>query len=283
MPRSRLWITPRLLLTALVLAVTMAGITSAPVAAAAAVVREDLYLRDGPGTQHAILALMPAGAVVAVEGAAVAGWYPLRYGERAGWAYGAWLALDGPGGGGTRGGAILQVPFRTQWDGSAFEWGNCGVAGIGMMMAYHGRSWPTHTLRESINAMTGNYDRKVGVDWRYLARAVEQRGFGLLGPYDGRGGYRYWTLDDLLAQTAQGRPVMLLVHYRSLPGHADDEWPGDHYILFLGLTADGNVVYHDPGLRGDAGAYRVMDQATLDYAWSNTWIGQDRTAMVVLP
>ena len=76
---------------------------------------------------------------------------------------------------------------------------------------------------------------------------------------------------------------MLLVHYRSLPGHENDPWPGDHYILFLGLTHDGGVIYHDSGFAGEQGAYRIIDQATLNRAWSKTWIGQNRTAMVILP
>ncbi len=92
-----------------------------------------------------------------------------------------------------------------------------------------------------------------------------------------------WTLDGILEQTALGRPVMLLVHYRSLPGHEDDEWPGDHYILFLGLTAAGDVTYHDPGFEGDRGANMTIDQETLEWAWSNTWVGQNRTAMVIMP
>ena len=179
-------------------------------------------------------------------------------------------------------GIRIWVPYRTQWDGSTYEWGNCGVASISMAMEYYGHSWSTHTVRESINGMTGNWDTKIGVDWRYLKLGLEHRGFAVDGPYNARGGYQYWTLDDLVAETQQGRPVILLVHYRSLPGHEDDEWFGDHYIVFLGLTRDGGVIYHDAGLRGDLGAYRVMDQATLDRAWSKTWIGQNRTAMTVI-
>lgn len=177
----------------------------------------------------------------------------------------------------------LQVPYRSQYDGSTYEWGNCGVAAITMAMEYYGQHWSTHAVRESINALTGNWSTKSGVDWRYLKTALERRGFATIGPYHARGGYLYWTLDDLLAQTEQGRPIILLVHYRSLPGHENDDWPGDHYIVFLGLTPDGGVIYHDPGFEGDEGANRIIDQATLDRAWSKTWVGQNRTAMAVLP
>src|SRR3712207_9445541 len=37
--------------------------------------------------------------------------------------------------------------------------------------------------------------------------------------------------------------------------------PGDHYVLFLGLTRDGRVLYHDPGFPGEVGAYRTLDRA----------------------
>jgi hypothetical protein len=177
----------------------------------------------------------------------------------------------------------LRVPYRTQFDGSTFEWGNCGVAAIAMAMEYYGQPWSTHEVRLAINAMTGNWATQAGVDWRYLKLALERRGFATDGPYTRRGGYWSWTLEELLVETAQGRPALLLVHYRSLPGHEDDEWPGDHYVLFLGLTRDGRVLYHDPGFRGEVGAYRTLDRAAFERAWSRTWIGQNRTAMVVLP
>ena len=180
-------------------------------------------------------------------------------------------------------GSGLRVPYRTQFDGSTFEWGNCGVAAIAMAMEYYGQPWSTHDLRLAVNNMTGNWATQAGVDWRYLKAALERRGFGVDGPYDRRGGYWSWTLEEVLAETARGRPALLLVHYRSLPGHEDDEWLGDHYVLFLGLTRDGRVLYHDPGFPGEVGAYRTMEREAFERAWSRTWIGQNRTAMVVLP
>ena len=180
------------------------------------------------------------------------------------------------------GGIRLRVPFRSQWDGSTYEWGNCGVSAITMAMEYFGHTYSTHAVRESINVMTGNWNTKIGVDWRYLKAALERRDFAVAGPYNARGGYLQWTLADLVAQVEQGRPPILLVHYRSLPGHEEDEWFGDHYIVFLGLTGDGRVVYHDPGFPGQDGAYLTIDQEQFERAWSNTWIGQNRTAMVVL-
>jgi hypothetical protein len=177
----------------------------------------------------------------------------------------------------------LRIPYRTQFDGSTFEWGNCGVSAITMAMEHYGRPFETHDVRLDINRMTGNWDLKVGVDWRYLIRALEGRGFKVDGPYAERSGYITWTLDDVLARVTRGQPVMLMAHYRSLPGHEEDEWIGDHYILVVGYTGDGKIVYHDPGFPGETGAYMTIDRERLERAWSTTWIGQNRTAMVILP
>jgi hypothetical protein len=183
----------------------------------------------------------------------------------------------------TDAGMRLAVPYRSQFDGPTFEWGNCGVSAISMAMEYYGHSVTTHDVRVAINQLTGNWDTHIGVDWRYLRIALERHGFSTEGPYSARGGYLTWTLEDVLAHVEQGHPVMLLLHYRSPPGHEEDEWIGDHYILILGQTGNGEIVYHDPGFPGDQGANMTIDRAHLEHAWSNTWIGQNRTAMVILP
>lgn len=54
------------------------------------------------------------------------------------------------------GGTLLCIPYRSQFDGSTFEWGNCGVSAIAMAMEHYGRPLVTHDLRLAINEMTGN-------------------------------------------------------------------------------------------------------------------------------
>ncbi|MBI2953224.1 MAG: hypothetical protein HYY30_02845, partial [Chloroflexi bacterium] len=52
------------------------------------------------------------------------------------------------------------------------------------------------------------------------------------------------------------------------------------YIIFLGLMADGRVVYHDSAFNDETdGAYRIMSQETLLKAWGNTSVGLQYTAM----
>lgn len=78
-----------------------------------------------------------------------------------------------------------------------------------------------------------------------------------------------------------GRPSILLVNYPLMPGHEQAVWRGDHYVVFLGLTADGNVIYHDPAFRGSKGAYMVTDRATFERAWSSNASGLQYTAIVI--
>jgi hypothetical protein len=175
----------------------------------------------------------------------------------------------------------IYAPYRSQFDRSIYERSNCGVAAIAMALEYYELPVPTLTLRESINGLTGDWWPDSGIDWRHLMLAVEGQGLSVAGPYADRDSYRVWTVDELLAETSHGRPVIILLRYRALPGHEDAEYGGDHYIILLGATADGRLVYHDPGFPGLGGAYRTADRATFERAWSHTWIGQNRTAMVV--
>ncbi len=178
----------------------------------------------------------------------------------------------------------MQVPYRSQFDGTAYEEGNCGPAVLGMLMAYYEKNWSTDDLRRLVNQSTGYWGLDGGSDWKSLVYAAEKRGFQVSGPYSGPKQYRKWTIDDLRQEIRGGHPTMLLVRYRSLPGHERSSWWGDHYIVFLGLDADGNVIYHDPAFQGNTvGAYRTMSQQRLMQAWT-TSEGVNFSAMsLILP
>lgn len=177
--------------------------------------------------------------------------------------------------------SYVRAPYRTQLDGSREEESNCGPAALGMFMSTFGEHWSTAGIRRSVNEQMGVWDPDNGSTWESLAYAARVRGFEVHGLYGANGTYRTWTVDELLAETSQGRPVMLLVRYWSLPGKEDSAWWGDHYILFLGLNADGDVVYHDPAYRGDEGAFRTMTRDRLLRAWSRTAAGIKYSAMAL--
>mgnify|MGYP002778660420 CR=1 FL=1 len=153
--------------------------------------------------------------------------------------------------------------------------------------AFHAFSFDesTDSIRQSINAYTGDWSVESGTSWESLRWAVEQRGFTTDGLLNQAGGYRFWTMDDLLAQTRQGRPVIALVKYQFLPGHENSTWYGDHYVVFLGMTSDGKVVYHDPAFRdgGIQGRSVTVDQSVFERAWMESWSGLRQTAMAVYP
>ena len=174
----------------------------------------------------------------------------------------------------------IWIPWRSQFDGSAYASSNCGPASLGMAMSYYGEWWSTAGIRKSTNERSGVVGLDDGTDWPSLAYAAEKRGFTVVGLYDSAGNYRKWTITDLVNETDQERPVILLVRFRALPGHAGSSYYGDHYIVFLGLMADGRVVYHDPAFYEEIdGSYRIMGQETLLEAWGNTSVGQQYTAM----
>lgn len=58
-------------------------------------VTEDLNLRAGPTTASTILAVMPAGTILAITGTADQGFLPVNYDGVAGWAYSAYLSTGG--------------------------------------------------------------------------------------------------------------------------------------------------------------------------------------------
>jgi len=173
------------------------------------------------------------------------------------------------------------VPYMTQFDGTLWEGSNCGIAAIAMVLGGFDITLPTLQVRKSIISITGNPSYDAGVAWDPLVKMAWRHDFPVNGPNDANGKLRHWYLEELDAESRMGRPSILLVNYPLMPGHEQAGWRGDHYVVFLGLTADGNVIYHDPAFRGSKGAYRVTDRATFERAWTSNASGQQRTAIVV--
>jgi hypothetical protein len=141
--------------------------------------------------------------------------------------------------------AHVLAPYRSQLDGSAYAQANCGPTTIGMALAAFGISVSSQQLRaETLNAqrMWGN---NIGTLITALASVVEQHGLRTLDLYASAGGPRRWTLDDIRSHVAQGRPVVVQVRYRALPGRGAAAFFGDHYILITGLLGDGRLLYND--------------------------------------
>jgi uncharacterized protein YraI len=101
----------RQLLRAIGAAGTLAALWPARigVAAESAVVAspDGLRLRDGAGTDAAVLDVLPAGATVSLSGPSVAGWAPVRVGALSGWVAEAYLGPAPDQGSATADGAAL--------------------------------------------------------------------------------------------------------------------------------------------------------------------------------
>lgn len=173
------------------------------------------------------------------------------------------------------------VPYVSQFDGTPWEGSNCGIGAIAMVLGAFDITIPTLQIRKSIISITGDPSYDAGVAWDPLVTLAWRHNLPVNGPLDVNGQQRRWFLEELDAESRMGRPSILLVRYQALPGHEQATWWGDHYVVFLGLTADGNVIYHDPAFRGSRGAYMVTDRATFERAWSTTASGQQYTAIVV--
>lgn len=172
----------------------------------------------------------------------------------------------------------LRAPYFNQFDGSVWGPSNCGPTSLAMALGAVGISTQPLQLRALANQEMRSWSPSNGTTWEALAYAAHQHGALTGGLYRGSS-YRSWTIDDLKAAVGAGHPVMLLVRYRSLPDHYSSAYQGDHYIVALGFDAAGNLIYNDPASVN--GANRTLTQTQLRNAWSRTWIGLVRTAMVV--
>ena len=176
--------------------------------------------------------------------------------------------------------AIMPAPIYSQFDSAIWSSSNCGPAALSMALGAIGISADQVTLRRLANDQMGSSDPAQGMSWEALAAAAQASGAGTIGLV-GANGYRSWGSEDLKRELGLGHPVLLLLHYRLIPDHADSSFYGDHYVVALGFDQQGNLVYNDPAGNVAHGVRRRLTPAELDDAWSNTWAGHVRTAMAV--
>lgn len=175
---------------------------------------------------------------------------------------------------------LLQAPYFSQFDGSDYGPSNCGPTTLAMALGALGGSVDQMTLRHWADVQMGTNDPSNGTSWESLAYAAGHYGFGVHGLYDGSA-YRVWNVAELKASLDQNQPVMLLVRYWDLPGHASSTFAGDHYIVALGVDSNGNIIYSDSAYYNSQGADRSISPSELDKAWSDTSAGIVRSAMAL--
>ncbi|HEY3115579.1 MAG TPA: LysM peptidoglycan-binding domain-containing protein [Chloroflexota bacterium] len=176
------------------------------------------------------------------------------------------LILPGAGPSGYFGGALangLQIPtpYRSQLDGTPWQGANCGPVTLGMGLDALGiRISSTELRRQALNAQ-GFSGNNVGTLIDALARVATRNGARPIGLFEGSQISR-WSLDDLRGQLRLGRPVIVQVRYRALPGRARSLYSGDHYIILTGRNGD-SFLYNDPMDADGPGFNRQMTASDL--------------------
>lgn len=160
----------------------------------------------------------------------------------------------------------LDAPWRTQFEGICGGT-NCGPSSLGISMDYLGEHHSNDAIRRAINVYLRGGEANCGSGTTFSSLRWYARQYAGLATMERAG---EWSLQDITAQIAQGHPVVLLVHYKSLPGHETSSYQWDHFIVFQGIRADGLVSYDDPAFSyAYQGSNRTMTQAQLMNAWTS--------------
>jgi hypothetical protein len=165
----------------------------------------------------------------------------------------------------------INVPYRTQLDGSDFAEANCGPTVLGMALESFGMNESAPDLRGQVlnSENFSSADADAGSYIWALANVARDYGLQPHGLYDGDGALHHWSLDEIRASVRNRQPVIVQVVYRGLPGREDSQYYGDHYVIITGLLGD-DFLYNDPiggRVANESPGYdRMMTPAQLQHA-----------------
>jgi hypothetical protein len=161
----------------------------------------------------------------------------------------------------------LQVPHRTQLDGSLSSASNCGPASVGMALESFGIYVPTPQIRALANRFMGIYDPWGGTTLESLRSVAEHYGLAGLDLHE-NGRYKRWTVEDVRRHIRAGHPVIPQLRYRLMPGR-EWVWVGyDHYVVITGSVGD-DFIINDP-INVDGRGERSISAQALLRAWMNS-------------
>ncbi|HLZ30653.1 MAG TPA: C39 family peptidase [Chloroflexota bacterium] len=171
---------------------------------------------------------------------------------------------------------VLNVPYRSQLDGSAYALSNCGPASLSMVLAFYGIDAALGDLR--VRAMQaqhswidddGGYSDDYGVFVYNLASVADGMGLRSTGLWTREGArvdsLHEWEPADLRQEIDADHPMIVEVTYRALPSHAGSRALDDHYIVVHG-TLGTDFVYSDPLGFGGGGPDEVISERDLAFA-----------------
>jgi hypothetical protein len=162
----------------------------------------------------------------------------------------------------------IPVPYRTQLDETPWAGANCGPTVLSMGLEYLGRTVSSGQVRRAVLNVQNLWGDDAGVYIWALASAADRYGMRALDLYVDDVRHR-WSPEDVRYHLERGRPVILQVAYRALPGRDMALYGGDHYVIVTGLVGDG-FLYHDPIDSDGVGYDRFMTTAELARAMSAT-------------
>ena len=176
----------------------------------------------------------------------------------------------------------LRVPYRTQLDGTDYAAANCGPTSVGMALEAFGGVYGQELLRAAAMQLQDTDDcDECGVFIQNLATLMQQRGVQAFGlRRDGspprpvtevdradEATLRRWTIEEVRAELRNGRVVLPQVRYRVLPGRADSEYGGDHFVVITGMIGD-RFIYNDPIDSDGRGYARLISAEALERSMS---------------
>ena len=160
----------------------------------------------------------------------------------------------------------LQVPYRTQLDGSSYAEANCGPTSVAMALEAIGKRDSLASLRASaLQLQDINGCDDCGTFIQHLASVAEMRGAATFGLRDDPETFHRWSIDEIRQQIRKDRVVIPQVKFRLLPGRSKSQYWGDHYIVIVGLSGNG-FIYNDPVDSDGRGYGRLISAEALEQA-----------------
>jgi peptidase C39-like protein len=238
-----------------------------------------LWSADGPEAEP--LTLVPRLATLELAGAERNGRVAVRVAESAETlAWVDWEAVTGSVGPSERdvplerafsplvGSVRLDVPWRTQLDGSLASGANCGPTSVSMVLQSFGIYIPTSQARALATRFMGISSPFSGTSLESLRHVAETYGLEGLDLYE-NGRYKRWTLEDIRRHLRAGHPVIPQLRYRLMPGR-EWTWVGyDHYVVLTGVDGD-DFLINDPATLSSAQGQSRLTAAQLLRAWMNS-------------
>lgn len=145
---------------------------------------------------------------------------------------------------------------------------DCGAAVLAMMIGYTGRA----VTVDEVSRATGRPAGYASLSFQELINAAAR--FNVLLTY------AQLTLDEICADVASGKPVIVVVNYKSLPAQNryDAKYNAGHYLLVVGYDAE-CITYHDPYWQtADRGAFRALTREDFARAYTTVAPGNTRSS-----